>query len=33
MADLGCSLPRHWLTIVDAVCPFVSSAWLGPEEC
>lgn len=33
VADLGCSLPRHRLTIVDAVCPFVSSAWLGPEEC
>lgn len=26
-------LPRHQLTIVDAVCPFVSSAWLGSEEC
>lgn len=32
VADLCCSLSTHQLTIVDAVCPFVSSASLGPEE-
>lgn len=31
VADLHCSLPTHQLTIVDTVCPFVSSAWLGPD--